>query len=115
MIQPGEVYLANFEDAGTHPVIVVSREELNRGRYAIVVVCTSARFEIRKNLSNCVPFRAGQFGLTRDCVAQCENILSMELSQLDLSGGPLGILDEAALRTVIKALGYVLESNCEPE
>ena len=37
MIQPGEIYDADFDQAGPHPVIVVSREDLNRGRYALVV------------------------------------------------------------------------------
>jgi hypothetical protein len=33
MINPGEIYLADFPQAGHHPVIVVSREDLNRGSY----------------------------------------------------------------------------------
>ena len=45
MIRPGEVFIAVFDQAGPHPVIVVSREDLNRGRYALVVVCTSAKAE----------------------------------------------------------------------
>jgi mRNA-degrading endonuclease toxin of MazEF toxin-antitoxin module len=72
-MEPGEIYLADFPEAGPHPVIVVSREELNRGHYALVVVCTSARFAVRSQLASCVPFHAGQFGFTADCVAQCEN------------------------------------------
>ena len=84
MILPGEVYMADFGQAGPHPVIVVSREELNRGRYALVVVCTSARFAVRSKLSNCVPFRAGDFGFTVDCVAQCENMLSIDILSLSL-------------------------------
>ncbi len=80
----------------------------------LAVVCTSARFGVRSTLPNCVPFRAGQYGFTADCVAQCENILSVELAQIDLSAGPLGVLDELALRDVIKAIGYVIESDCEP-
>jgi mRNA-degrading endonuclease toxin of MazEF toxin-antitoxin module len=114
MIRPGEVYTADFPQAGQHPVIVVSREDLNRGNYALAVVCTSARFAVRSTLPNCVPFRAGQFGFTVDCVAQCENILSIEKSQLDLTAGPVGLLDDVALRDVIKAIGYVIESDCEP-
>jgi mRNA-degrading endonuclease toxin of MazEF toxin-antitoxin module len=90
VIRPGEVYLADFDQAGPHPVIVVSREELNRGRYALVVVCTSARFATRRTLPNCVPFQAGQFGFTTNCVAQCENILSIEVAQLDLAAGRSG-------------------------
>jgi mRNA-degrading endonuclease toxin of MazEF toxin-antitoxin module len=114
MIQPGEVYMADFGPAGPHPVIVVSREELNRGRYALVVVCTSARFAVRSKLSNCVPFQAGDFGFTVDCVAQCENILSIDRAQLDLATGPMGILDEAVLEKVIKSIGYVIKSDCKP-
>lgn len=114
MIRPGEIYMADFAQAGPHPVIVVSREDLNRGRYVLVVVCTSARLAARRQLPNCVPFRAGDFGFTVDCVAQCENTLSLDQSQLDLAAGPIGVLDDVALRDVIKAIGYVIESDCEP-
>src|SRR5204862_4293570 len=98
MIKPGEIYLADFDQAGPHPVIVVSREDLNRGRYALVVVCTSARFSVRSQLPNCVPFRAGDFGFTADCVAQCENMLSIDKAQLDLATGSIGMLDDVRLR-----------------
>ncbi len=90
MIQPGEIYIADFEQAGRHPVIVVSREELNRGNYVLVVMCTSAHFGVRMNLPNCVPFRTADFGFTRDWVAQCENMLALPVSQLDLASGPIG-------------------------
>ncbi|QDV35229.1 type II toxin-antitoxin system PemK/MazF family toxin [Tautonia plasticadhaerens] len=66
MIRPGEVHITDFEQAGSHPVIVVSREPLNRGRYALVIVCTSARFAFRRTLPNCVPFQAGRFGFSAD-------------------------------------------------
>jgi mRNA-degrading endonuclease toxin of MazEF toxin-antitoxin module len=111
---PGEVYPADFSTSGRHPVIIISREDLNRGRYALVVVCTSARYSIRRTLPNCVPFQAGHFGFTVDCVAQCENLLSIEKSQLDLAAGPIGILDDLTLRDIIKAIGHVMESDCEP-
>jgi mRNA-degrading endonuclease toxin of MazEF toxin-antitoxin module len=77
-MEPGEIYTADFPEAGPHPVIVISREDLNRGHYAIVVVCTSSRFAVRSRLPSCVPFEAGQFGFT------------------------------------VKAIGYVIESDCEP-
>lgn len=114
MIEPGEVYIADFPEAGPRPVIVVSRADLNRGYYALVVVCTSSRLAVRSQLPSCVPFRSGQFGFTTHCVAQCENILSIDKRQLDMSAGPIGVLDERALREVIKAIGYVIESDCEP-
>jgi hypothetical protein len=31
-----------------------------------------------------------------------------------LSAGPEGVLDELAMRDLIKAIGYVMESDCEP-
>ena len=106
--------MADFGPAGPHPVIVVSREELNRGRYALAVVCTSARFAVRSKLSNCVPFQAGVCGFTIDCAAQCENILSIDQAQLDLVAGPIGTLDEAAFQKVVKSIGYVIKSDCKP-
>lgn len=99
---------------------LVERERLEQlraaleQRYALAVVCTSARFAVRSTLPNCVPFRAGEFGFTSDCVAQCENVLSIDTGQLDLSAGPVGTLDDIAHREVIKAIGYVMESDCEP-
>jgi mRNA-degrading endonuclease toxin of MazEF toxin-antitoxin module len=113
-MEPGEIYLADFPEAGPHPVIVVSREDLNRGTYALVVVCTSSRFAVRSHLPSCVPFQAGHFGFTANCVAQCENILSIDKRQLDPTTGPIGVLDEMALREVVKAIGYVIASDCEP-
>lgn len=114
MVQPGEIYMAELGSAGLHPVIIVSRESLNRGRYALVVPCTSSRFALRSQVSNCVPFRAGEFGFTKDCVAQCENMLSIDLMLLDIETGPRGVLDHESLRNVVKAIGYVIESDCEP-
>ena len=106
--------MADFGPAGPHPVIITSRENLNRGRYALVIPCTSSRFPVRSKLANCVPFRAGEFGFTVDCVAQCENIVSIDQAQIDLVAGPTGVLDGAALRSVVKAIGYVIESDCQP-
>ena len=113
MIHPGEIYTADFGPAGPRPVIIASRENLNRGHYALVVPCTSSRFSVRSKLANCVPFRAGEFGFTVDCVAQCENMLSIDQSQIDLVAGPTGVLDRAALRSVVRAIGYVIQSDCE--
>ena len=114
MIRPGEIYMADLPDAGRHPVIVVSREELNRGEVISAVLVTSAHFRARSKFANCVPFNAGEFGLIRECVAQCESIGPILVSQLDLADGPIGVLDEMALRDVVRAIGYVIESECEP-
>ena len=62
MTRPGEVYLADFEEMEPHPVVDVSREELNRGNWVAAVLITSQRFEERSKQPHCVPFRAGNSG-----------------------------------------------------
>jgi mRNA-degrading endonuclease toxin of MazEF toxin-antitoxin module len=114
MIRPGEISIADHQTATPHPVVVVSREDLNRGAYVVAVMITSARFAVRSTLPNCVPFRAGQFGLTKDCVAQAETISPIPLADLDLATGPIGTLDELTMRDLIRAIGHVIESDCEP-
>ena len=111
-MNPGEVYMADLGEATPHPVIIISREELNRGDRAVAVLCTSQKFAVRSTLLHCVPFQAGQFGFTKDCVAQCENIFLVAKDSLDIN--PIGVLSDADLRDVIKAIGYVIEADCEP-
>jgi mRNA-degrading endonuclease toxin of MazEF toxin-antitoxin module len=114
MIQPGEIYVADHQTATPHPVVVVSREGLDRGRYVIAVMITSTHFSVRSTLPNCVPLRAGEFGLTKDCVAQAETIAPYELTDLDLTT-VIGKLDDDRMRDLIKSIGYVIESDCEPQ
>jgi len=111
-MNPGEIYMADLGEAMPHLIIVVSREELNRGERVVAVLVTSQKFALRSTLPNCVPFRAGQFGFDKDCVAQCENIFLLEKECLDAT--PTGMLSAIALRDVIKAIGHVIDSDCEP-
>ena len=113
MIEPGEIYLAETE-AGKRPAVILSHGGLNRGRWVVVVPITSAHFAVRSTLPHCVPFRAGEFGLTKGCVAQTEAITSMAISDLDIEAGMLGILDEVRTRDLIKAVGSMMGSDREP-
>ena len=49
-----------------------------------------------------------------DCVAQCEAIYALEKQEIDIASGTIGRLDAARLRDVIKAVGDVIDSDCEP-
>ncbi len=111
MIRPGEIYLADFEGMEPHPIVIVSREELNRGNWVAAVLITSKRFEERLKQPNCVPFQAGEFGLDVDCVAQAESLFSIRREQL---GQHLGTLDEERWRELVKAVGNMRGSDCEP-
>ena len=105
MIQHGEIYLADFDEMEPHPVVVVSREELNRGNWVAAVLITSKRFEERSKQPHCVPFRAGEFGRSRDCVAQAESLFSIRREAL---GDQLGTLDDERSRGLVKALGNMM-------
>jgi mRNA-degrading endonuclease toxin of MazEF toxin-antitoxin module len=111
--KPGEIYWVDLA-TGRRPGIVVSRENLNQGNYVVLVLCTTKRLAVRSGLPNCVPFRAGEFGMPNDCAAQCESIYALEKREIDIASGPIGRLDTARLRDVIKAIGNVIDSDCEP-
>jgi mRNA-degrading endonuclease toxin of MazEF toxin-antitoxin module len=112
-MEPGEIYWADV-GTGRRPVIVVSREDLNRGNYTVVVLCTTQRFAIRSKLPNCVSFDVGDFGMPTACVAQCEANYALEKGEIDAASGRIGKLDDRRLRDVIKAIGHVIDSDCEP-
>ncbi len=111
MIRSDEVYRADFEAMEPHPVVVVSREELNRGNWVAAVLITSKRFEERSKQPHCVPFRAGEFGLSMECVAQAESLFSIRREEL---GEHLGTLDDKRWRDLIKAVGNMIGSDFEP-
>jgi mRNA-degrading endonuclease toxin of MazEF toxin-antitoxin module len=114
MILPGEIYMADVPPGQRHRVVIVSREELNRGNYVVAALITSQKFAVRSTLTNCVPLRAGQFGLPQDSVVQGESAGPIRVARLDLATGPLAKLDDITFRDVIKAIGHVLDSDCEP-
>ena len=68
MIEQGEIYLYTDPSIPPHPVVVVSREELNRGDRVVAAIITSAKFAVRSTFANCVVLKAGQFGMTKNCV-----------------------------------------------
>lgn len=113
-LHPGDIYWAYVDERERRPVIVVSREELNRGHYVTVVPVTSAKLETRWHLPNCVPLRAGDHGLEKDCVAKAESIASLHQSYLDLETGVIGTIDVESVRNLTRAIGYVISAECEP-
>ena len=102
-MEAGDVHWAHLPDGGTRPVMILSRPSLNRGDTAWVARITSAHFERRSRLPNCVPFAAGEFGLSRDCVAQCGSAGPVRVDELDAR--PIGRLSDERLREVVRAVG----------
>lgn len=110
----GQIYWASF-DEDRRPVIIVSRAELNRGKKVLIVPLTTQKLEERRKLKNCVAFDAGDFGLPKDCVAQTEALAQIRTEILDTDDGPLGELDDEAMRELVRAMGYALAAECEPQ
>ncbi len=112
---PGEIYLV---DDGYHfdgtPFVVVSREELNQGKYFLAVPFTSQHIPERAQYKNCVYFQQGSFGLWKECVAQAEGLTQLRKADL-VDGKRLGKLDPSALAKVVEAVGYAIAAECEPE
>ncbi|MGZ3384559.1 MAG: type II toxin-antitoxin system PemK/MazF family toxin [Isosphaeraceae bacterium] len=112
-MKPGEIYWVDLA-TGRRPSIVVSRGSLNQGNHVVMVLCTTRRFAIRSKLPNCVPFRACEFVMPSDCVAQCEAIYALEKGEIDIASGMIGRLDTARLRDVIKAVATSSTRTANP-
>lgn len=78
-VSPGDVYLADIFEGGTRPVIVVSREQLNRG---LVVPVTSSRVGERRRYANYVFLPAGAGGVRDDSVAVTHLVQPVRLEML---------------------------------
>ena len=111
---PGDVYWADLP-GGRHLAIVVSRASLNDGKYVTVVPMTSRKFDGRSKLQNCVAFKAGEACFKTNCVAQAENISVVDIDLLDFNYGPVAYIKDNRMREIIRAIGYVIEAECEPE
>lgn len=102
----GEVWLVNFEEGGERPAVVVSRNQLNRGRYILVVPCTSAELPNREAYPNYVALPQGAAGLPRDCLAQAHLIQPVDPSILMRR---LGTLDSELLSEILRAIAWVID------
>jgi mRNA interferase MazF len=108
----GDVYLADLsptrgsEQAGFRPVIVVSREAINRSSPVVVVVpCTSWSQERRVYPSQVV-IRAPEGGLRGDSIALGEQVRAITRDRL---GEHWGSLEPPTLRRLDQALLIVLD------
>lgn len=80
----------------------------------LVIPLTTAQWERRRHLPNCVPFLEGEFGLQRNCVAQAERLSLLYHADIDHQDGMVGQIDPQRLRDIIRAIGHVLDAECEP-
>lgn len=108
----GDVYLAELdpsqgsEQAGTRPVIIVSRDAINRVSPVVIVVPLALRGNRNRILPSHVEIKMGDGGLTADSVALCEQVRAISTTRLRRS---LGHLTGAALSQISVALKIALD------
>jgi mRNA interferase MazF len=101
--KPGEVHLADVFEGGTRPVVIVSREELNRGTLLLCVPLTSARVVERRRYANYVFVPAGTGGVREGSVAVAHLVQPI---RLDLLRGYWGTVPHSTLRRILVAIAW---------
>lgn len=105
----GQIFRLQSDSVGKkRPVLVVSPTHLNGGIYVLAVPFYSQQIEKRRELKNCVIFSSGQFGLDADCVAITNQVTVTKVSDLRMSEGALGEIDEEKMAEVEASLLYSL-------
>jgi mRNA interferase MazF len=99
----GEVYLADIFEGGTRPVVLVSREQLNRGTVFLCVPVTSSRVDERRKYGNYVFLPAGAGGIREDSVAVAHLVQPV---RADLLRERWGMLPEATLQRILLAIAW---------
>ena len=99
----GEVHLADIFEGGIRPIVIVSREQLNRGSVFLCVPVTSSRVEERRKYANYVFVPAGAGGLREDSVAVAHLVQPV---RADLLREHWGTLPEATLQRILLAIAW---------
>jgi mRNA interferase MazF len=86
---PGEIYVADIFEGGTRPIIILSREQLNRGGLYLAVPVTASRVQERKRYANYVFLPAGSGGLREDSVAVTHLVQPVRQEALQTRWGQL--------------------------
>jgi mRNA interferase MazF len=104
----GDVYLAfldpsqGSEQAGTRPVIIVSRDAINLQSPVVVVVPLATRVNRNRLLPSHVEIKMGEAGLTVDSVALCEQVRSVSTTRLTRALGHLSAITISQLNGALK-------------
>ncbi|HEX5443214.1 MAG TPA: type II toxin-antitoxin system PemK/MazF family toxin [Pirellulales bacterium] len=93
------------------PVVIVSRDDLNRGHRVVAMPCYSQQLEKRSRLKYCVLLRAGDGNLDKDCVVKADEISYLEKTELDLARGAVGRLKPETMAQIMAALRYVVREE----
>ncbi len=108
----GDVYLANLnptlgtEQSGFRPVVIVSRNAINRSSPVVIAVPITTWTEGRRIYPSQVLIQAPEGGLRSDSIALGEQIRAMTRDRL---GERWGSLSAIAIRQLDRALSITLD------
>ncbi|MFB3915128.1 MAG: type II toxin-antitoxin system PemK/MazF family toxin [Terriglobales bacterium] len=114
MLQPlrGDVFLANLEpvqgseQGGTRPVVVVSRDALNKFSPVVVICSITDAASKKKVYPSHVRVQSGAGGLTMDSIVLCEQIRAINKTRLRHQ---LGKFERPVMTSIEAALKITLD------
>jgi mRNA interferase MazF len=104
----GEIYLADLnpvqgsEQAGTRPVIIVSRDAINDNSPVVIVVPTTGAEHKPKLYPTHILLKAGEGGLTKDSVAVAEQVRAIAKNRLRTIVGQLRLEHMSLIAAALK-------------
>ena len=110
-VQRGDVFFAPFGQSKPRPVVIVSRDDHNNGDYVVVVPFTTQRLDQRRRLASCVFFKAGDCGLTQDCVAKTDEITFIPIRELDWRRKRAGRVVGSKMKEIVRAIRYMIRDD----
>jgi mRNA interferase MazF len=108
----GDVYEAvlspsqGSEQAGTRPVVVVSRDAINKTSPVIIVVPLTKRANKTRILPSHVEIKKDEGGVSMDSVALCEQVRAIAVARL---GKPIGHLPNERIAQINGSLKIALD------
>ena len=102
----GDVWEIAFSDEDERPGVIVTRNELNKGRLVLVVPCTASQVETRKIHTNNVFLPAGSGGLDQPTVVQVHLIQPVDKVYFVRQRGCLA---DEQLGEILHALAWAVE------
>lgn len=112
IVQRGQIFLLlESDESKARPVVVVSRDDLSHGDSVLCVPFYSQQLEKRKQFKTCVLFKAGQFGLSKDCVAKGDEITVIDKTMLNLSHGQIGRLNAESMAKIVRAVRFAIRCD----
>ncbi len=108
----GDVFMANLEpvegseQGGTRPVVVVSRDALNRFSPVVVICSITDAANKKKFYPSHVKVSAGTGGLRLESIVICEQVRAISKTRLK---SPVGKFDKVTMTSVDAALKITLD------